>query len=374
MKILIINDHLGNSGGAETFIHTLKDNLEKKGHLIRLLGSHRGENLASVFSRWYSLKWYKKTKETIKEFSPDVVHINNCVRVISPSVIDAALDSRIPVVLTFHDFHYLCHRLGGIYKEDRPESYKRRHKCFYENCLGYDEKIIDIPRNIWKRAKIILHRRVIKGEPILFVAPSKVLSKSMEKFLKVPVKVINNGIDIPKKKTKYKRTILFVGSLNEEKGFHKIASVLNKIKNYDIVVLGEGQFRKSLESRYKNIRFLGFQRPESYYKKASIAVVPSIWMENFSYSVLEAMSYGLCVLGSDIGGIPEQIKDGETGFLFKRGDSEDFEKKLNYVIKNPGEIRRIGRNASEYVKKNFSWKVIIRRYEEIYKEAVKNLR
>jgi len=370
MRILIINDHLGASGGAETFVNALKTNLEKKGHNVRLFGSSEGENLASVFSRWYSLKWYKKTKEIIREFKPDVIHVNNCVRVLSPSVISAALNLGIPVILTFHDFHYLCHRMGGIYDPNRPKKYISRHKCFFPDCLGYNEKISDIPRSFWKRTKIILHRKLIKGKPISFIAPSVVLAESMEKFLKVPVRVINNGIDIPKKKTDYSKTILFVGSLNEEKGFHKIASVLNKIKDYRVIVLGAGPLKKMLESRYKNIEFLGFQNPEKYYRKASIAVIPSIWMENFSYSVLEAMSYGLCVIGSNIGGIPEQIKDGETGFLFRRGDEKDFEEKLNFLLTNPSEIRRIGKNARKSIEKNFLWDKVVKKYEDVYREAI----
>ncbi|MCX6749291.1 MAG: glycosyltransferase family 4 protein [Candidatus Pacearchaeota archaeon] len=371
MRILIINDHLNPSGGAETFINTLKINLEKKGHIVKLLGSKKGENLPSILSRWYSLKWYKRTKEEIKNFKLDIVHINNCVRVISPSVIDAALNSDMPVVLTFHDFHYLCHRLGGIYNENRQKRYLYRHKCFFPGCLGYDEDIKDIPRNLWKKAKLILHRKILKGKNICFIAPSQILAKSMEKFLEVPVKVINNGINIPEKRTKYEKIILFVGSLNEEKGFHKISSVLNNVKSYKVVVLGSGPLKKMLESKYKNIEFLGFQKPDNYYKKASIAVIPSIWMENFSYSVLEAMAYGLCVLGSDIGGIPEQIKDKQTGILFKRGNKKDFEEKLNYLLKNPKEIKKLGGNARKYARKNFSWDKITRKYEKVYLNAIR---
>lgn len=370
MKILIINDHLGASGGTETFIYALKENLEKKGHRVKILGSEKGENIISIFSRWYSRKWYKKTQNLIKKFKPDIVHVNNCIRVISPSVIDASLDMGVPVVLTFHDFHYLCQRLGGIYEKNRPKKYKSRHRCFFPDCLGYREEYKDFPRNLWKRMKIILHRKLIKGKNILFVSPSKILAKSMEEFLKVPIKVINNGIDIPKEKARYQKSILFVGELNQEKGLHTIAGVLNNTKEYKVLVLGKGPLKKSLESKYRNIKFLGFQKPEKYYKEAAIAVVPSIWMENFSYSVLEAMSYGLCVIASDIGGIPEQIKHMKTGLIFERENKEDFKKKLNYLIKNPKEVKRIGKNARKFVKKNFNWNKIVKEYEKSYTEAI----
>ena len=371
MKVLIINDHVIPLGGTETFIQTLKSNLEKREHLVEIFGSKKGEIFSSFFSRWYSLKWYHRTIKKIKEFRPDIIHINNCVRVLSPSVVSASLDSNIPVVLTFHDFHYLCPRLGGIYDKNRLKKYKSRHKCFFPECLGYDEKYKDIPRNLWRMSKLILHRKIIRGRDIVFVAPSKVLAKSMEKFLGVPVKVINNGIDIPKKKTQYKNIILFVGELNQEKGLHTIAGVLNNTKEYKVLVLGKGLLKKNLESRYKNIKFLGFQKPEKYYKKAAIAVVPSIWMENFSYSVLEEMSYGLCIIASDVGGIPEQIAHMKTGLIFKRGDKKDFKEKLDYLLKNPKEINRMGENARKFVGRNFSWEKIVKEYEKLYSNIIK---
>ena len=356
---------------TETFIQTIKSNLEKRGHRVEIFGSDKGEDFESFFSRWYSKKWYQRAIKKIKEFRPDIIHINNCVRVLSPSVISASLDSNIPVVLTFHDFHYLCPRLGGIYEKTRPKKYKSRHKCFFPNCLGYREEYKDIPRNIWRMMKLKLHQKLIKGKNILFVAPSKVLAKSMEEFLKVPVKVINNGIDIPKEKAKYKKNILFVGELNREKGLHTIAGVLNNTKEYKVLVLGKGLLKKNLESKYKNIKFLGFQKPEKYYKEAAIAVVPSIWMENFSYSVLEAMSYGLCLIASDVGGIPEQIAHMKTGLIFRRGDKKDFKEKLDYLLKNPKEINRMGKNARGFVKKNFNWNHIVGEYIKSYKKIIK---
>jgi len=367
MRILLINDHKRREGGAETFVYGLAGNLEipdryigkplnQHCHKVEVFGSDNGENFASLFSRWYSFKWYKKTKEKIAEFNPDLIHINNCQRIVSPSVIDASVNSGVPVVITFHDFGYLCHRMGGILGH-------KKHKCYFDGCLGYNN---DKYRN-YKRLKLRLHRKMIKGKQITFVAPSKVLAKAMEKFLEVSVQVIPNGINIPEEMTNYAKTILYVGGLNEEKGLQTIVSVLNKVKGHDVKVLGVGELKDELQKKYINIRFLGYNFPESFYKEASIMVVPSIWMENCSYSVLEAMSYGLCVIASDIGGIPEQIEHMKTGMLFKAGDKKDFEEKLNYLLKNPKEIKRMGRNARRYVQRNNNWKKITKQYEELYK-------
>lgn len=340
MKILIINDFIKYGGGAESFVHRLKEVLERKNHKVEIFGSSGKENVISWFSRWYSLKWYKKTIKKIKKFGPEIVHVNNCTRIISPSVIDAALDSKIPVVFTFHDFHYL---------PPKPNL---------------------SPRNWIGITKRILHRKILKNRKIKFISPSKILAGKMENSFGILVKVIPNGVNIPKEKTNYQKNILFVGELSRGKGLQTISNVINKIKNYKVRILGKGVLKKELESKYKNIKFLGFQKPGKFYQNSSIMVFPSIAIDNFPISTLEAMSYGICVIGSKIGGVPEQIKHMETGLLFKPGNVGDFKKNLDYLIKNPKEIKRIGNNARKFAKKNFDWNVITKKYEKVYRETI----
>jgi glycosyltransferase involved in cell wall biosynthesis len=371
MRILIINDYSNMVGGTEKVNFSLKNALEKKGHIVEIFGSEKGENFASLFSRWYSLKWYNRTIKKIKEFKPDVVHVNNCVRVISPSVINASLRMKIPVVLTFHDLYYICPRMGGIYEKNRPKRYGKRHKCFYKSCSGFREEYKDMPRNLWKILKLILHRKIIKNNKINFASSARFIVKEVGNSLKINIKVTKWGTDVPKKKTNYKKNIIFVGELNEEKGLASIANAFNNVKGYKKFVLGKGHLKKSLEGKYKNLKFLGFQKPKEYYENASILVMPSMWQEPGGITVTEAMSYGICVVASDTGGIPEQITHMKTGLLFEQGNEKDFEKKLNYLLDNPREIKRMGRNARKYLRENCSSEKFTERYEKIYEEAIK---
>lgn len=362
MRILIVNDHFGKSGGAETFVHGLRKALIKKGHTVGIFGSKEGEDFMSWFSRWYSEKWYRRLQNVISSFNPDIVHINNCQRVLSPSVIDASLDLGISTIMTFHDFGWLCYRMGGT----TSGNFLSGHKCYFKECLGYQEDFT----KLWKKRKLDWHRTIIKSKPISFVAPSNILARNMQNFLRVPIKLIKNGIEIPKKSTKYQNIILYVGELNEAKGFEKFAGLLDEIKGYEIIVFGDGQLKQKLQEEYKNIKFLGFQNPKEYYKKASILIMPSLWMENCSYSVLEAMSYGLCVVASDMGGLPEQIEDNQTGIIFSHGERSEFIAKLGSILKDKKKLIKIGKRAREYVKKINSWDIIARQYEELYKDRI----
>ena len=370
MRILVINDHTGKVGGAETFIATLRDALEKKGHIVEIFGYGGGEDMSSLFSRWYSRKWYKKTEEKIKEFNPDIVHINNCTRILSPSVISASLKQKIPVILTIHDFHFICPKIWGIRKNGEPCKNWFGVGCIPNNCKGPKKSKFYYPIYLLKLLRIVLHRKIIKNPNLHIFAPSAILAESMEKSLGIRVGVINNGVDIPPMNTSYKKEILFTGRLSENKGLGTIAEILNNVKKYNVNILGEGEQLEEIKSKYKNLNYMGFKKPDPYYKTASIGVVPSVWMENFSYSVLEAMSYGLCLIASNRGGIPEQVINMETGLLFNPGDKKDFKKKLDYLLNNPGEIKRMGKNARERVRKNYSWEKIVGEYGEEYKKAI----
>lgn len=372
MKILIINDYVGRAGGAETFIHTLKSILEKRGHILEIFGSNDGEDTASLFSRWYSNKWYKKTLRKIKEFKPDVIHINNCARILSPSVIKAGIKSNIPTIVTIHDFHFICPKIWGIRPNGIPCKKWFGLRCLPGNCKGFEKSKAHYPIFLAKVLRTWLHRRTIKNSQIKIFAPSKILAKSMEKSLGINVGVINNGIEIPKKTTTYKKEIIFTSRVSEEKGLQTIAKTLNNVKDYKVNILGDGKLYHSLKSKYKNINFLGFKNPKGYYETASIGLIPSIWMENFSYSVIETMSYGICLIASRRGGIPEQIEHMKTGLLFEPGNEKDFKKQLDYLIKNPEEIKRMGKNARKKVIANWDWENIVIQYEKVYTNTMKN--
>lgn len=373
MKVLIINDFSKKLGGAETFVHTIKENLEKKDHLVEILGSEKGENFHSFFSRWSSKFWYNKTKEKIKKFNPDVIHVNNCVRVISPSVIQAASDSKIPIVMTFHDYHYFCPRIWAVDKEGRPcKCWKGFFSGIFSKCRGFRESPIYFPAHILKVIRVLLHRRVLNKNKILFVSPSKALAKDMEKILKKDVRVIPNGVLIPEKKTNYAKEIIFVGRLSKENGIQTIMKTLDGVKDYEVLIFNVGDLEKELKSKYKNVGFLGKVDLKKTYEKASIALSPSLWKTNAPFAISEAMSYGICVIASKNGGAAEMINHNDTGLLFETGNEKDFREKLDYLLKNPGEIKRMGRNAREFAKKNYDWKKIIKEYEKTYHEAIKN--
>lgn len=88
---------------------------------------------------------------------------------------------------------------------------------------------------------------------------------------------------------------------------------------------------------------------------ASVAVVPSVWAEAFGLAALEPMAWGVPVVASRIGGLPEVVVDGQTGLLVPPGDEVALADALRALLGDEGRRREMGRNARSRVKKQFRW-------------------
>lgn len=347
----MLNNTTSVFGGTERVIYNLKRELEKRGHTVLFAGEKQA-SWCSFVSQWFSLGWYLRTKALIRKFKPDIVHIHGCSSIISPSPIVAAIQMRVPVAMKLCDYYYVW---GKNYKIGR----KGNKNMLYQ----------------WVRfLKIALHRKILKSYPIRFSAPSQTLADAIENSMHVKVEVIYNGINLPKEHTIYRKIILFVGRLSPEKGLQTVLNTLDHLKDYQVLILGKGPMQEELEAKYKNVRFLGFQKPEEYYQHASILVMPSLWEEAFGVSIGEAMSYGLCVIGSDTGAIPELVKGQERGLIFKAADEADFQSKLLYLLQNPSEIKRMGTHGRKFAKRNFAWGKIVTQYERFYEKTIREFR
>ncbi len=174
------------------------------------------------------------------------------------------------------------------------------------------------------------------------------INKNMEK-----VHVLYNGVDRKLKRfPKKKKEVLFVGRLVSEKGVHLyvdiVKNIAQKFPDWKFNLIGSprlgdnrvlGSFASKVIKKFKNIsdqtHFHGFKSQdfvESKMQNASIIIIPSIWQEPFGLVAAEAMSNGVAVIASKVGGIPEILKD--NGILIENINSKNFEKALVELIEN----------------------------------------
>ena len=114
-----------------------------------------------------------------------------------------------------------------------------------------------------------------------------------------------------------------------------------------------------------NVEILGFQDKASVFQltmQASFVVCPSEWYENYPYSVIESLLFSKPVIGSNIGGIPELVVDGQTGYLHEPGNALELREKILQLWQNDDEVKLLGKQAREhaYSRVNFErhWKFL----------------
>ena len=77
---------------------------------------------------------------------------------------------------------------------------------------------------------------------------------------------------------------------------------------------------------------------------------------------LEAQMAGVPVLGSDSGGIPEAISDGQSGFVVRARDVEALAEKIKFLKNNPDQVKAMGEQAKKFVEENFNWEINIKKH------------
>ena len=148
------------------------------------------------------------------------------------------------------------------------------------------------------------------------------------------------------------------------KGFHvaqeACARLWQKRRDFELVVTGDpaGQVNEFT-------RFVGWHSQEELpklYRWADVVLVPTIAQEGLSRTSVEAMASGKPVIGSRIGGLPETISDGSTGFLVRPGDPEDLADKITLLLDDPELRTRMGQAGRRRFEQDFTWPTVIERY------------
>ena len=182
----------------------------------------------------------------------------------------------------------------------------------------------------------------------------------------------------------YNENYLYVGiaaRLQQVKGlkhFLEASKILLK-DNKEIIFLiaGSGNLEDSMKSYIKdnnlqdNVKMLGFLNDiNSFYNALDINVLTS-YSESFPYALLEGARLKKATIATSVGGIPEMIKDNETGFLIKPHNSKDVAKKIDILLKDKNLMSSFGESFYKYAYDHFSDKKMAKTHIDIYKNILK---
>jgi len=155
-----------------------------------------------------------------------------------------------------------------------------------------------------------------------------------------------------------------------------LEKVLEKLPNVKFYWVGDGPFRKEILSqleKYKNFKWLGaLEYPNKVRKYLSeidiYALVSGLDMSPLT--LLEAQLMQKPVIATNVGGIPELMINGKTGFLIEKGDSENLIKKISELLSDTKKAKNMGSEGRKFVYDNFSWDVIAKKFSTDIKQLM----
>jgi glycosyltransferase involved in cell wall biosynthesis len=219
----------------------------------------------------------------------------------------------------------------------------------------------------------------------VYISPSKFLkSKCEEMGFKGKIIYLPNFVRVEDYVPQYgweENYIVYFGRLSEEKGLFTLIEAVKDIPGITLKIIGEGPLKESLELKVEslklnNVKLLGYKTGHELkeeIKKAMFVVCPSEWYENNPRSIIESFALGKCAIGARIGGIPELVRDNETGLTFEPGSVDDLRSKITHLLENSFKIQQMGKNARRFVEEEINQEYHYEKLMQIYNASITKL-
>jgi glycosyltransferase involved in cell wall biosynthesis len=324
----------------------------------------------------YSFEARAKFGALLDDVKPDIVHLQNFRRHLTFSIVPEAKKRGIPVVFTAHDYDLVCPN-SLLFTSDHVCEICRGKRFHRALCVRCKEHSLLGTLSIVLEGTFIRLRRYYDLIDMI-ITPSDFLRNKLIEFGfdSSRVTTVHNFIDSTVYEPAYDGAgVIYFGRLVAEKGLDTLIEAASRVRHVKVMIAGDGPRRSHLEGLADglgtdNVDFLGYVERAGLVdivRKAMCVVMPSIWYENFPYSILEAFALGKPVIASRMGGMPEIVKDGETGLLFGAGDSLALSEKMEYLHEHLEAAPQMGHKARLVVETKFNADVHYDRLMAVYK-------
>lgn len=220
-----------------------------------------------------------------------------------------------------------------------------------------------------------------------------VLGESWREFItsispKANVVIVNNAVKIPdigEKKLHERVTFLFLGALIKRKGVMDLLQATKQLVNegvtsFKVLIAGGGEEEQLLkqyvtENKISDyVEFLGWVGNDDkpgLFEKSDVLVLPS-YNEGLPIAILEAMSYGLPIISTNVGSISEAVIDGKNGYLFTPGNIDILQELMKNFVCDKSLWKKFSQKSKSISKLKFSEDTFFEKIENIYKELDEN--
>ena len=363
MRIIIVNDNAVVSGGATKCALLSAEYLANAGHEVHFLtgfrevdpyfGSLRNVHFHTVgetktvmdvprlIEMAYSRPAYEKLQQILErgDAKNTIVHTHLWKTGISPSVVDAALDTGAKVISSFHDYHVACPQ-GQFFNKQTNQICTLRPgsiKCLGTHCTE-SRTIVPKWAEVYRWA--IQRKSGMPGKVHHFGVFSQ---KSLDAFgqylpkdarihmMRYPITCVNEPrIDVTKNKT-----FVFSGRLSIEKDPKILIEAARKI-GAEVRILGDGPLMQAVKDiGYEKATFAGWVDGDQVLEEMKLAramAITSIWYEVNPLAPIEALGRGIPVIASDCTATKYEIVEGETGLAFAAQNVDDLADKMHLLL------------------------------------------
>jgi len=405
MVVLLINNLVSLRGGADAVCINTGQLLEAEGQRVvyfsqkgdsglRLNGSEYFIKPIEYFSKsfvkriksfprfFYSREAAENLKRLINDYHPDIAHVHLYKGGITPSILRVLKRNNIPVLLSLHDYGLLCPH--NLFLDGKMEICDR---CLYGNCFNVIVKKCNRNSIFYSSISFLeyMYERIFYPFDRYFdglIAVSRFCAAKHEESRKFNFKRIyqlynfSPNLDKAKVTSRKGDYMVYLGRLSKEKGISILLAAWKAARIEGCLkIIGTGEMKAELElNRIDGVEILGFKTGDELQQlvsESSFLIVPSEWYENNPMVIIEAYSYGKPVIASEIGGIPEIVVEGETGFLFKPGDVDDLVHKLITAVSiNQDTYSRMSKSAREFVEANCDPSTYYNQLMAIYNDVI----
>jgi len=376
------------TGGAEVFFHEVGRVLSAQGHQVAyfcaqdakaesawkeyfpLVASYNQGGLIGKAMSFPKIVYNRDAKQAmarmIADFKPDIVHVFAIYVQLTPSILDAAREAGVPVVMSCNDYKHICpnyklYHHGKICEECKGGKFYRAivNRCSHDSLTysvassleAYSHNLLDI------------YRKNVHT----FLFASEFMAHKTEEFwgkgnfrwdiLRNPYEA--QAHQAPKELGDY---ALYFGRIIDEKGLNVLLDAAAIARDVPLVVVGDGPDLEKLKQQtsaqgLSNVQFLGAKwgdELDQILKACRYVVVPSLWHENFPYVILQSFAMGKPVIGSNRGGITELVAHGERGLVYEATDPKALAAAMTRLMRNDELIRTMSAQVKSYADEEFN--------------------
>lgn len=323
----------------------------------------------------------------LEQDRPDVVHLHNTFPLLSPSVLHACHDARVPVVATIHNYKLLC-ASGDFFRDGSPchacasgqPAPALRHGC-YRGSRAATVPVV---------AGQVLHRSAWRRLVAAYIFISASQRDLMQELALPPDRVFVKHNLVPASRAATpasageprRHQVVFLGRLDAAKGLPFLMRAWDTFRSLEpastlrLVIAGGGPLDEAVRTwakRHDSVDVAGLLSPDDaarLLRRSVAALVPSQWEETFGLVAAEAMAAGVAPIAPARGSFPELITPGVDGALFTPGDATALARTLDDVDRQPGRYVELGRCGRETYDKRFHPTTNIDELVAVYRFAV----